>query len=81
MYSIIYFAFIVFVYLAMYMLKEWEFFMRVFADGISCLALTDDFDCISASVVYRITLSLFLFSSLMLLILLISPARIAKILN
>lgn len=55
--------------------------MRIFADGINCLALTEEFDCISASVIYRITLSLFIFSVIMASILLVSTVRVAKILN
>jgi len=65
----------------MYLLREWEFFMKMFADGITCHALTEEFDCISASVIYRIMLSLFLFSFLMLLVVLVSSARVARILN
>ncbi len=55
--------------------------MKAFADGITCLNLTDDFDCISSSVVYRIMLSLFLFSSAMFIVIMISSIRVAKILN
>jgi hypothetical protein len=81
MYVLIYFSFIIFVYAAMYLLREWEFFMQVLADGINCLALTAEFDCVSASVIYRITLSLFLFSTLMLILLLACSSRVAAILN
>jgi|688.fasta_scaffold280143_1 hypothetical protein len=80
-YSIIYFSFIACVYFVMYLLREWEYFMKVFAHGISCVTLTEEFDCISASVVYRITLSLFMFSLVMVLILTLATARIARILN
>lgn len=81
MYCLIYFAFIGFVYLAMYLLKEWEFFMTVIADGINCQNLTEEFDCVSASVIYRTTLSLFIFSVLMLLTMVGCSTRLAHILN
>lgn len=81
MYTLVYFAFIALVYLAMYLLKEWEFFMKVLADGINCLAITNEFDCISTSVIYRIMLSLFTFSTLMLLAMFLCSARISRILN
>jgi len=81
MYTIIYFSFIIAVYLAMYLLREWEFFMKFFAEGINCQALTKEFDCISASVIYRITLSLFTFSLGMVLIMVMVSDRVGKILN
>jgi hypothetical protein len=40
MYCLIYFTFLGAVYASMYMLREWEFFMKVFAEGIDCLSLT-----------------------------------------
>lgn len=81
MYCLIYFSFIGFVYLAMYLLREWEFFMQMLADGFTCLAVTEEFDCVSASVVYRITCSLFLFSTAMLIIMYSCSVRVAHILN
>lgn len=81
MYILIYFSVIIAVYIAMYVLREWEFFMRFFADGINCMALTEEFDCISASVIYRITLSLFIFSMMMVIILALTSWRVGKILN
>lgn len=81
MYAIIYFLFIGFVYLAMYLLREWEFFMRVIADGINCQNLTDEFDCVSASVIYRIMFSLFMLSTLMLIVIVIASNRLAQIIN
>ena len=55
--------------------------MKMFADGISCVAVTEEFDCVSASVVYRITLSLLIFSALMAGIIMIASDRVAKIVN
>lgn len=81
MYTLIYFAFIGFVYLAMFLLQKWEFFMQVLADGISCYNLTNEFDCVSASVIYRIMLSLFVFSTLMFLMMMVCSARISQIIN
>ena len=80
-YCVIYFSLIGVVYLAMYMLKEWEFFMKFFADGINCLTLTEEFDCVSASVIYRIMMSLFFFSLILIILLLVSSVRVAKIIN
>lgn len=81
MHLVVYFAFIAAVFLAMFLLRKWEFFMRVFAEALTCKALTDEFDCISASVIYRIMLSLFLLSSLLLAVTLISSPRVSKVIN
>lgn len=81
MYSLIYFSFIGTVFLGMWFLREWEFFMSFFADGINCQAITSDFDCISASVIYRIMLSLFLFGLIMLALLSTCSQRVGQILN
>ena len=37
MYTVVYFGFIGSVYVGMYMLREWEFFMKLFGDGVSCV--------------------------------------------
>ena len=55
--------------------------MSFFADGINCQAITSDFDCISASVIYRIMLSLFLFGLIMLALLSTCSQRVGQILN
>ena len=81
MYLIVYFGFLLAVFAAMWLLREWEFFMRMFADGVTCVSLTSEFDCISASVLYRISLSMFLFSLFMAAVLTCCGLRCATVLN
>ena len=81
MYSVIYFSFLLFVYLSISLLKEWEFFMQMISDGFTCLNVTEQFDCVSASVIYRMTFSLFIFSAFMVLVMFSCSLRIAHILN
>ena len=81
MYSLIYFSFLLFVYLSVYLLKEWEFFMQMISSGFTCLNVTQEFDCVSSSVIYRMTLSLCIFSALMVLVMFSCSLRVAHILN
>lgn len=41
MYTVVYLGFVLSVYVGMWLFREWEFFVKAFGEGLTCLNLTE----------------------------------------
>lgn len=80
MYFIIYSAFVVILLGAFMFLRDWPMFMAYVARGIHC-EKSDDFDCISSSIIYRMVTSIAIFIVLTLVTMSLCSVRVSHILN
>ena len=80
MYFIIYAAFITILLTAFIFLRDWSFFMEYVAQGISC-SKSDDFDCITVSLIYRMVTSISVFIIFIMFTMSVCTTRISHILN
>lgn len=83
-YCLIYYGAVILSILMAYIMdSSWFWFFKNFAPGIDCFDkdASEQVNCLSFSLLYRVSLSLFIFSIFMLLVLKLCTSRIALILN
>jgi len=80
MYFVIYATFVCILLGAFIFLRDWSFFMDYVARGIHCNQ-TNDFDCITVSLIYRMVTSISIFIIFILVLMSLCTVRVSHILN